>query len=342
MFEFLWPKQNLLTDQDKFQINYFQDTDQREKIEDKLNNTIGPLFYRVRKKELGLSRQIFLPPILVQMNPIEREIYDRVFEAIKNTTKQEYAQNIQVMMELQKGRMMRLRQAVSYVKLLETAIPDYQEDLYDSDIGKKIVNYEEIPGKITALLNLVKEHKVKNEKVVIWAHFINAIKLIEKTFKENGINCKKIIGETPTQNSNNDDNELSGELTREEIRIEFLNPKSGLDILLANPAACSESISLHKLDKGACYNAIYYDLSYNCAQYLQSLDRIHRVGGSEKQKSYYHFLQYSDTFEPRILDRLNDKAEKMKQIIDKDYPIYSLDFSEDTDIGLHEIINAHN
>ena len=38
---------------------------------------------------------------------------------------------------------------------------------------------------------------------------------------------------------------------------EFLNLESGLDILVANPAACAESISLHK----SCFNAIYYDLS---------------------------------------------------------------------------------
>ena len=43
--------------------------------------------------------------------------------------------------------------------------------------------------------------------------------------------------------------------------------------LIALPQACSESISLHK----ACQNAIYYDLNYNAAEFLQSLDRIHRV-----------------------------------------------------------------
>mgnify|MGYP001391321393 CR=1 FL=1 len=134
--------------------------------------------------------------------------------------------------------------------------------------------------------------------------------------------CKKIIGETPTERTG-----IEVEETREKIRNEFVNPKSGLDILIANPAACSESISLHK----TCHNAIYYDLSYNCAQYLQSLDRIHRVGGSEKQEAYYYYLQYEDTIEPDILKNLKRKAKKMYEIIDGDFNIYSMDMFEDSD-----------
>ena len=90
-------------------------------------------------------------------------------------------------------------------------------------------------------------------------------------------------------------NDNADELTRARIIKEFISKDSGIDILVANPAACAESISLHK----TCSSAIYYDLSYNCAQYLQSLDRIHRVGGSENKSSYYHFLQYEQSLDQR-------------------------------------------
>ena len=93
---------------------------------------------------------------------------------------------------------------------------------------------------------------------------------------------------------------------------------SGIDVLIANPAACSEAISLHT----TCQNAIYYDLSFNCAQYLQSLDRIHRVGGSEDKEVEYYFLQYVNTIDQRILENLNIKKERMYALIEKDYPIY--------------------
>ncbi|MBT7013976.1 MAG: hypothetical protein HN962_03475, partial [Actinobacteria bacterium] len=149
-------------------------------------------------------------------------------------------------------------------------------------------------------------------------------------FKLNGFKCKKIIGETPSERST-----VSEEETREKIRNEFVSCDSGLDILLANPAACAESISLHK----TCYNAIYYDLSYNGAQYLQSLDRIHRVGGSEEQESYYHFLHYENTIEPDILSNLESKKHKMLNIIETNYNICSLDmFEENDDLELYETL----
>ena len=112
-----------------------------------------------------------------------------------------------------------------------------------------------------------------------------------------------------------------------------MTPDSGVDVLVANPAACAESISLHK----ACSHAIYYDLSYNCAQYLQSLDRIHRVGGSENKVAHYHFLQYEDSLDADILANVQAKADKMSQIIDQDYPIYSLDMcAEDEELEAYD------
>ena len=137
-----------------------------------------------------------------------------------------------------------------------------------------------------------------------------------------GFYCRSIYGKTPIEQTT-----ITDELTREQIRDEFVDKKSGLDILIANPAACAESISLHK----TCHNAIYYDLSYNCAQYLQSLDRIHRVGGSEKVVANYYFLQYKNSIDQDILNNLQRKAERMYKIIDQDYEIYTLDMFEDED-----------
>jgi len=121
-------------------------------------------------------------------------------------------------------------------------------------------------------------------------------------------------------------------MTREEIIQQFLRPDSGVDVLVANPAACAESISLHK----SCSYAIYYDLSYNSAQYLQSLDRIHRVGGSENKTANYIFLHYENSIDTDILSNVRTKAENMSQVIDLDYAIYSLDmFDEDEEQGAY-------
>ena len=138
---------------------------------------------------------------------------------------------------------------------------------------------------------------------------------------KNNIKSKYIYGKTPTEAES-----LSEEDTREKIIKEFLDTSSNLNVLIANPAACAESISLHK----TCHKAIYYDLSYNCAQYLQSLDRIHRVGGSEKNDTDYYFLQYENTVDQDIENNLKEKAHKMNSLIEEDYGIYDLDmFGED-------------
>ncbi|MCK4817105.1 SWF/SNF helicase family protein, partial [bacterium] len=223
-------------------------------------------------------------------------------------------------------------------KLLSSALEDYDEDFIkgESNLSKIISEYDnmEMPAKLEYLSKFVARLQEKKLKVVIWAHFIKTLELIVEYFKKTGFYCKLIYGKTPIEQTT-----LEEEESREKIRNEFIDPDSGLDILVANPAACGESISLHK----TCFHAIYYDLSYNCAQYLQSLDRIHRVGGSEINQANYYFLQYENTVDQDIKANLEQKAEKMFDIIEEDYGIYSLDmFEEDDEIKAYERLFIRN
>lgn len=168
----------------------------------------------------------------------------------------------------------------------------------------------------------------QGEKVLIWSNFVQTLHLIRERLQAAGHGVRLIYGATPTEASS-----VQEELTREKIIEEFIKIGSGVDVLVANPAACAESISLHK----TCSHAIYYDLSYNCAQYLQSLDRIHRVGGSENKEANYHFLQYAQSIDGDILDNVRRKARNMSAVIDQDYPIYSLDmFAEDDELEAYD------
>ena len=298
---------------------------------EKLRTSVGPLFYRVRKSDLGLIAPVFHPPHVVAMNKYERLIYDAIIKKIRTYSKEDYLKNIDLVNRLRRGRMIRLRQCVSYPKLLSTAVENYEEDILgnEKDLSSVIINYDklEMPSKINYLKKLVMNLLGQNQKVVIWANFIGTLKLIKRLFSEAGIRCKLIYGETPIANET-----LKEEETRESIVSEFINSES-LNILIANPAACAESISLHK----TCYHAIYYDLSYNCAQYLQSLDRIHRVGGSEINQANYFFLQYENSIDQDIKSNLDNKARKMYDVVEEDYNIYSLDmFEDDSEIQAYE------
>ena len=333
LFDILWPESPSISSQNKQRIVFHVNRKEYDRASNILKNTIGPLFYRVRKSDLRLAPQVFKEPIIIQMNKHEQKAYDSVLNRIQHASKAEFFRDFDLKLRLRRGRMMRLRQCLSYTKLLASALDDYNENLYEDDLSlaKVIRDYDEIetPGKITELVKIVRDLRSKNEKVVIWSNFVKTLELIHETLTNFGYGARLIYGATPLEKSD----DASDGATRETYIREFLSRDSGIDILIANPAACAESISLHK----TCSNAIYYDLSYNCAQYLQSLDRIHRVGGSEDKKSYYYFLQYGGTIDQDIMENLIGKAERMSQIIDQEYPIYSLDmFEQDDDFVLYE------
>jgi len=328
MFDVLWPNSKPIDEVTKKKIEIHQENNDIASAKKILKEVIGPLFYRVRKSDLNLIPPVFHPPYILSMNKYERLLYDAVENKIRDYSKQDYLRNIDIVRKLIRARIIRLRQCVSYPGLLATALKEYEESLLEdkSDISQIISDYDSLeqPAKLQFLTKLVTKLQKQNQKVVIWAHFIGTLKLITKHLTQKGYMCKLIYGETPTEQTSIDEEE-----TREKIRNEFMDLESGLNILVANPAACGESISLHK----TCYHAIYYDLSYNCAQYLQSLDRIHRVGGSEINQANYHFLQYKNTIDQDILFNLDKKASRMYELIEEDYNIYSLDmFEEDEDI----------
>ncbi len=332
LFDFLWPGGEAIDSDTKIKVQIHEERNDPASAKEMLKESIGPLFYRVRKSELGLIQPIFHPPYVLKMNKYEKLIYDAIQHKIRSYSKQDYLKNIDLVRTLRKGRIIRLRQCVSYTKLLSKAVEDYREKLIvdESDLARLIYDYDdlEVPAKLEYLKQFVSNLQETKQKVVIWAYFIDTLKLIKNYLTDAGFYCKLIYGDTPIVQT-----AVSEEETREKIRDEFVDANSGLDILVANPAACAESISLHK----TCYHAVYYDLSYNCAQYLQSLDRIHRVGGSEINQAHYYFLQYENTIDQDIKANLEQKAEKMYDIIEEDYSIYSLDmFEEDDEVQAYE------
>src|SRR5205814_8757452 len=98
-----------------------------------LNDCIGPLFYRVRKSDLGLAPQDFKAPTLVTMGPHERRIYDAIVEKIRSLAVGDDYYEFELLTRLRQGRMMRLRQCISYGKLLGTAVTHYDENLLNDN-----------------------------------------------------------------------------------------------------------------------------------------------------------------------------------------------------------------
>ena len=107
---------------------------------------------------------------------------------------------------------------------------------------------------------------------------------------------------------------LMGGVANEKDVIRDFNRKNDKLLLLANPEKGSEGISLHE----NCNNAIYLSRTYKAGQYLQSRDRIHRVGMNIDKNVNYYFIEsvygeqdYIPTIDRRISENLQRKIEDL-------------------------------
>ena len=90
-----------------------------------------------------------------------------------------------------------------------------------------------------------------------------------------------------------------------------------------------------------CHNAIYLERDYNCSNFIQSKDRIHRVGLDENQLTKYFYILSKDSIDEVINNRLRLKIERMEEIINDDIPLFQrIDNNDDTDI-INDLISTY-
>ena len=325
--DFLYGDNEVMTAHDKARVDVFVEKNNLNEASLILREKLNPFYVRIKKNDLNLSKQIFNPPTIVQMNPIEKNIHEAIITKIKNYPVQKYHENIELIKKIRRARILRLRQNCSYVKNLLTAIPtdmrDVKEDLTEG-IASLIANYDEreTPAKIESLKSLVLPLIKNKKKVLIWSSHLKTMDLIKKHLLLQQLNVELINGKTDLKKRN-------------DIKIEFNNKNSDLNAIVANPQACSESISLHK----ACNNAIYYDQNYNTAEFIQSMDRIHRVGGSTTEPVYYDFLHYEDSVDEQVYRRVFEKADRQMQVIEEENVMFDLNYVEDDIDDLYGSLN---
>jgi SNF2 family DNA or RNA helicase len=317
--DFLYGQDKILTSEDKGRVEILLNKENNEDAIEFVSQRINPYFVRVTKNDLNLAKQIINPPILLDMNTYEKQIYDAIVTNIKDYGRKEFFDNADLIEQICKARIIRLKQCASYVKNLESVLEDNpvfpKENLITNNISEIIARYDELekPAKLLKLLEIVKNLKVKNKKVLIWSTHRKTVDLIHKELTFNNINVEKIIGPTDLDQ-------------RKNIKIDFNDKESSLDAIVATPQSCAESISLHQ----ACTNAIYYDLSYNAAEFLQSLDRIHRVGGSENTPVEYDFLHYNHSVDIKVYNKVFQKADRQMRIIEEENFTFDLNDEDES------------
>jgi SNF2 family DNA or RNA helicase len=361
LFKFIWPTKSIIPFH-LFQLREMSETEGDPRIT-KLIKSISPYFIRIRKADIDIKK---LPPPInhdpsyVSMGDVQREIYNYIeknyLDYFESARKSEILSWI-----LTRARLVRLMQASTNPALLKKPITDllgdtitmFSEDMGnqdgikedmipdifidDSGLLNKILTYEtfEIPAKFVKAKRLIDEILSRGEKVVVWAIFVQNLHDFQKYLESEGINSEILYGATPIENDSDD---LDATVrTREKIIADFHLPNSPFKVLIANPFAVSESISLHK----ACHNAIYLERSFNAANFVQSKDRIHRYGLEENDKIHYYYILADNNTDFTIHQRLLDKEKRMMQIIESEpIPLFRRIDAEDED-DIKALINNY-
>lgn len=324
MFKFIWPTKNVIG----FEVNQLRDITARgdEQRISRLISNISPYFIRIRKSDLNIPPATVHPPILVDMGPIQRRIYDfiekKYIDAMLEEGQVDTSSRFKAM--LAQARTIRLMQAASDPSMLKMPLSEFLEDdecpveayqaIDDSDILGAILAYEEkeVPAKYQAVKELAQTIISAGGKVVIWATFTHTIHGIKEYLSRYGIAAQELYGAIPVEQEGINDDSDDMIFTRERIVQEFQKPDCPFKVIIANPFAVAESISLHK----ACHNAIYMERSFNAAHFVQSKDRIHRYGLAPGTETNYYYVLSRDSVDETIDTRLSEKEQRMVAIME--------------------------
>lgn len=324
LYKFIWPTKKVIP----FEIYQLKDMSKQESDSrvETLLNAVASFFIRVKKSDLGIPMATEHEPIIVPMGSAQRRIYDVIEKKYMNEIVSSKGNSFK--QDLIKARLIRMMQAATNPNLLSVPLQqfannegvDAKEVVEDSSLIKEVLEYSknETPAKFIKAKELIEKIIASGGKVVVWAIYVKNILDFQEYLLENGIDCRTLYGATPVATGDEEDDDTIE--TREKIIAEFHKEDSSFKVIIANPFAVSESISLHKV----CHNAIYMERSFNAAHFIQSKDRIHRYGLKPGIETNYYYLLSEDSIDSVINDRLRAKEERLREIIESmPIPLFS-------------------
>ncbi|MFE1752730.1 DEAD/DEAH box helicase [Streptomyces anandii] len=261
------------------------------------SSVLRPLFTRTTKAELGL------PPMqlrmrYVDMPPLHKEIYESLVGGMREGTARDDLSS------LGKTALRLLMAATSPALLLEGAtryeplayqLPPLEipqgSSLYS--LMQNLPDYELSP-KYKEAVAIVAENAAQGRKTLVWTTFVRSLTTLEKMLEKYG---PAVV--------------YGGTVDRDEQLRRFREDPSCM-VLVSNPATLGEGISLHHV----CHDAVYVDRDFMAGRFLQSLDRIHRLGLAPDTDTRVTVLAARNTVDQVVEVRLDQKLEFMGRILD--------------------------
>jgi len=291
-----------------------------------VNAAVRPLFVRTRKEQLDLPAVEF-NPVVVAAGPLQREIYSALRNRYAGMF--ELDRNDQDVFRQMGEVLMYLLQAASSPRLLSESSRQPRAYRYPpleippgSRLARLVDTYaeHEVAPKIAHACALIRENANAGLRTLVWSNFPGNLLDLEQQLA--ALEPALIYGEIPTR-----ENAERGARNREDELHRF-RTDDRCRVLLANPAAMSEGVSLHDV----CHEAVYVDRTFNAGQYLQSLDRIHRLGLLPGTRTRITLLLTAGTIDERVDRRVSDKTQRLAGLLD-DPQLVRLALPDEEDYG---------
>lgn len=274
---------------------------------------IQPIFVRTTKGQLGIPK-LDHRVVQVPMTQLQREIYKTLKSEVRRQLNPVLSDSSRYELRRIGKCVMKVMEFVSNPSLLSNDM-DYA---FDRRVGALLL--ESDGPKIDYVCRRARQLAAEGKKVLIWSSFVQNVELIALRLSDLG--AEYIHGGVDAGDESDFD-------TREG-KIKRFHTEDTCKVLVANPAACSEGISLHKV----CQYAIYLDRSFNAAHYMQSEDRIHRLGLSPDAKPQIEFVECEDSIDQVVRTRLELKVKTMAQALEDSslsVEISSVDYDEEAE-----------
>ena len=287
--EFLWPGTNPVPNPPAAASD--------EELLMRSREELVPFFVRTTKQELNLPD----PRLSIKrlgMSPIQQAVYLEMRESLMNQL-QTAEQTGTPLAELAK-QVVRMIMFCSdpgvFLKRLKKSDPLTASQFPDDLMLEESAKLKELDALVEDIVGK------SGGKIVIWSSFIDVIEMLENRYAKLG--ATSIHGGIATSDDPSD-------FESREARIKRFKNKKSCRVLVANPAACGEGISLHQ----TAHDAVYMDRNFNAAHYLQSVDRIHRRGLPPETDTNIYVLCYTNSVDEAVEARLKTKIAAMEVVL---------------------------